>query len=412
LSLSVDLRNDGPFLEFSEEFAQEKITALIGPSGSGKTSILRAIAGLLPIVNAQVGFGGEIWNDASVRKAARERPIGFVPQHYGLFPHMSVTGNVEAALLHISGDARRQRARECLETAQVTGLDARYPHELSGGQRQRVALARALARSPRLLLLDEPFSAVDRRTRNDLYRELRRLQEERGCTIILVTHDLDEAAQLAAHLCLVDGGRKLQSGPTSEVLTRPRSVQAARLLDIPNVFGAEVLRGEGPEAQLRWGPHLLVAEDYLSENIASHWAVLPAHVQLLHPGTSTEGEGLNRIASRVLEIKELGTETIVWLHPDGLPDTRLQARVPARSLQELGVEAGTALTARRFLRFGDDQGPSTQTETGHRNSRGTRLQRGPTTRISQTVSSCGWPRHVGAGTRSARHLSSSHPKDR
>jgi molybdate transport system ATP-binding protein len=240
VTLSVQLRHGGPPLDFAAEFPDGRITALVGPSGSGKTSILRAIAGLLPVRQARVALGTEIWAEGKNHRPTRERSIGFVSQHYGLFPHLTVQANVETALIHLPIGERRERALRCLALAHVEGLERRYPDELSGGQKQRVALARAIARQPQVLLLDEPFSAVDRSTRKRLYMELLRLHEQLGATVLLVTHDLDEAAQLASHLLLLRRGRLVQAGATSEVLTRPASEEAARLLDIPNIFTARV----------------------------------------------------------------------------------------------------------------------------------------------------------------------------
>src|SRR5690606_11288041 len=260
MSLALALHHDGPPLDFVAEVPAGCITALVGPSGSGKTSILRAVAGLLRVRRARIAFGDDVWDDAQRHRETRDRPIGLVPQGYALFPHLTVQSNVETALLHLDAARRRQRASECIALAHVAGLERRRPHELSGGQKQRVALARAIAREPKVLLLDEPFSAVDRSTRKRLYVELRRLHARLDNTIVLVTHDLDEAAQLASHLLLVRHGRLLQAGPTAEVLTRPRDEAAARLLDIPNAFDA---RADGARAGeplvFRWGPHALRA---------------------------------------------------------------------------------------------------------------------------------------------------------
>lgn len=231
MTLTLELRHDQPPLEFAAEIPERTITALVGPSASGKTSILRAVAGLLRLKHARIRLGAAVWDDATTHVPTRVRPIGLVPQHYGLFPHMTALGNVETALTHLPAGQRRTRAAECLVRAHIDGVEQRYPHELSGGQRQRVALARALARDPQVLLLDEPFSAVDRGTRKQLYAELRRIHAQMNCTVLLVTHDLDEAARLAAHLVLVHDGRCVQSGATAEVLARPANEHAARLLD-------------------------------------------------------------------------------------------------------------------------------------------------------------------------------------
>ncbi|MBE0529210.1 MAG: ABC transporter ATP-binding protein [Rhodospirillales bacterium] len=364
MSLVLELRHDGPLLDFRAEIPEGRITGLVGPSGSGKTSILRAVAGLLRLRHARVAMDGDIWDDAVVHRLTRERSIGFVPQHYGLFPHMTALGNVETALTHLSRVPRRVRAARCLALAHVEGLEARYPGELSGGQRQRVALARAIAREPHLLLLDEPFSAVDRSTRKRLYVELRRLHEQLRTTVVLVTHDLDEAAQLASHLCLISHGQLVQAGPTAEVLTRPRTERAARLLDIPNVFEAAV---ETPPSEgmvhLRWGPHRLSAVAAAADcpHSTVRWAVLPTNVLLARQDKPWGDHLENPVPAVVEEVIELGADVVVWLRPGGLPDTRLQIRLPIRAVRRYAVARGAEVTVclrvADIILLGDDEPP-------------------------------------------------------
>jgi molybdate transport system ATP-binding protein len=187
--LSVLLNQDGPIaLNVQLHCAPGELLALVGPSGSGKTSVLRAIAGLLPVKNGHVRLGDAVWFDGSNALPTQLRPIGMVFQHYALFPHLSALDNVKLAVSAGQGDAHSV-AQQLLADMQLDGLASRLPSELSGGQRQRVALARALARKPQLLLLDEPFSAVDQPTRHALYDELITLRERVRLPIVMVTHD-------------------------------------------------------------------------------------------------------------------------------------------------------------------------------------------------------------------------------
>jgi molybdate transport system ATP-binding protein len=155
-------------------------------------------------------------------------------QSYALFPHMTALGNVVAALGHLPADERLERARDLLTLVHLKGFEQRRPAALSGGQQQRVAVARALAREPAVLLLDEPFSAVDRPTRRKLHRELAELRQSVRIPIVLVTHDVDEAAALADRLCVIDHGETLQTGRPAELLAAPANRRVAVALDLPD----------------------------------------------------------------------------------------------------------------------------------------------------------------------------------
>ncbi len=200
-----------------------ELVALLGPSGSGKTSLLRIIAGLDWPDDGSVSFDGE----NALSRGASERHVGFVFQHYALFRHMSVFENVAFGLrvqpraIRPSEERIRKRVKELLELVQLDWLADRYPNQLSGGQRQRIALARALAIEPRILLLDEPFGALDAKVRKELRRWLRQLHEEIHVTSIFVTHDQEEALEVANRVVVMDKGKIEQIGTPGEVYDNP-----------------------------------------------------------------------------------------------------------------------------------------------------------------------------------------------
>lgn len=202
-----------------------ELIALLGPSGSGKTTLLRLIAGLERPTEGAVFFGEE---DASYR-SVQERNVGFVFQHYALFRHMTVADNIGFGLKVRPGSCRppkgeiRRRALELLDLVQLSGLENRYPSQLSGGQRQRVALARALAIEPKVLLLDEPFGALDAQVRRELRRWLREIHDRTGHTTVFVTHDQEEALELADRVVVMSQGRIEQIGSADDVYDRPNS---------------------------------------------------------------------------------------------------------------------------------------------------------------------------------------------
>ncbi len=239
--LTVDLAQAAPIpLAVRLSCAPGEMLALVGPSGSGKTTVLRAIAGLYTPSAGRVVCGGKTWLDTAAGTALppHERRAGLVFQHYALFPHMTALANVTAAMGHRPAVERQAEAHRLLALVHLDGLARRYPAELSGGQQQRVALARALARDPAVLLLDEPFSAVDRRVRRELHAELAAIRTAIRVPILLVTHDLDEAAGLADRLAVIDGGDILQVGVPAEVLARPAGARVAQALDLDPAAGA------------------------------------------------------------------------------------------------------------------------------------------------------------------------------
>jgi sulfate transport system ATP-binding protein len=243
--MSIEIRGlskafDGhPVLrDVSLDIPEGELVALLGPSGCGKTTLLRILAGLETADSGEVRHGGE---EVSAR-SARERNVGLVFQHYALFRHMTVADNVGFALAVRKAPRAEIAARvdELLRLVKLDGLRGRYPHQLSGGQRQRVALARALATSPRILLLDEPFGALDARVRQELRRWLRELHDELHVTSIFVTHDQEEAFEVADRVVLMNGGRVEQVGSPAEVFESPASPFVMRFLGAVNVFHGRV----------------------------------------------------------------------------------------------------------------------------------------------------------------------------
>lgn len=197
------------------------IACLLGPSGCGKTTLLRCIAGFEEVAGGEIRIDDEIVSRAGFRLPPEQRRIGMVFQDYALFPHLTVAGNVAFGLGKLAGNARQERLEEMLTLVGLAGLGGKYPHELSGGQQQRVALARALAPSPRLILLDEPFSNLDVELRERLSGEVRDILKASGATAVLVTHDQHEAFAIADEIGVVANGRIQQWDTPYNLYHRP-----------------------------------------------------------------------------------------------------------------------------------------------------------------------------------------------
>jgi sulfate transport system ATP-binding protein len=227
-------RNTPVVNDVSLEVAEGEFFVLLGPSGSGKSTLLRAIAGLTGIDHGRIGLHGRDVTELTVR----EREVGFVFQSYALFRHMTVGENIEFALRvrRVKAAERRERRQELLRLVALEGMDDRLPSQLSGGQQQRVAVARALAHKPKVLLLDEPFGALDAKIREELRRTFRQVQRELGITTILVTHDQEEAFALADRIGVMHQGRLLEVGRPDALYTRPSTRFVASFLGAANVL--------------------------------------------------------------------------------------------------------------------------------------------------------------------------------
>ena len=330
-----------------------ELLALVGPSGSGKSTILRTIAGLHQPQTGSIRCNDEVWFDdrQSISIATQNRHIGFVFQDYALFPHLSALQNVVVALGHLHRNLRQTRAQALLAQVNLKGLEHRMSDDLSGGQRQRVALARALAREPRVLLLDEPFSAVDQMTRRKLQQELVILRRNIKIPILLVTHDLDEAAMLADRLTVLHKGKTLQHGVPAEILRHPRDALVARLMGHTNIFSA-MIEGHYPDqgvTRIRWYGLLLELELNNSFAIGAtvDWVIHPAHIIMHRRDRPSHGERENPVHGVVKELLVLGETSIVSLEIKGGDNVFLNFKTSAHAAKrnnlEVGVETSVSL---------------------------------------------------------------------
>lgn len=351
--LDLRVRQRGPIpLEAELACAPGEILALVGPSGSGKSSLLRCIAGLLTPREGRIVCGGETWLDTArgTDVPTPRRRIGLVFQSYALFPHLTALENVIEGLGHRSAGERRERALGLLRLVHLAGLEDRRPRQLSGGQQQRVAVARALARDPHALLLDEPFSAVDRSTRERLYGELAELRRDLRMPTILVTHDLDEATMLADRLCILSHGATLQTGTPLEVLQRPVSVAVARLVGLKNIFEGQVVahdRSAGT-TRLRWqGRDLAIAlQEGFPPGSPVAWAIPAAGVLLLGPDAGARGPRDTAVACTIAALTTLGDQVRVALRVPGSGPASLFTAVPRHLAARYGLAEGRPLTLR------------------------------------------------------------------
>jgi molybdate transport system ATP-binding protein len=339
LSLSARTELGAASLDVALEVAPGECLALAGPSGAGKTSVLRVVAGLLRPREGHVRCGEEVWLDVGrgVDRRPEARRCGYLFQDHALFPHLRAWENVAYPLRELPRRERRARAHGLLERFGVAHLADARPRTLSGGERQRVALARALARRPHTLLLDEPLSALDARTRKDATRALAGMLRDAGVPSLLVTHDFAEAAELGDRVGILDGGRIVQEGPASAIAAAPATAFVA------DFAGAVVLSGTarpGPAGltavDLDGGAGTIVSTDAASGPVAA--SVYPWELSL-EPASAAPptASAQNRLTATVATTTVLGNRVRVAL--DGPPP--LAAEITTAAAEQLALRPGT-----------------------------------------------------------------------
>ncbi|MGE5452063.1 MAG: molybdenum ABC transporter ATP-binding protein [Acidobacteriota bacterium] len=353
LQADLELAYPGFALQVSLRLPDTGVSVLLGPSGCGKTTVLRALAGL-ERAHGRVALGREVWQDD--RQAGRpfvpthQRPIGFVFQEASLFAHLSVRGNLDYGRRRIPAAQQRISLDEAVALLGIAHLMDRRPDRLSGGERQRVAIARALLTSPRLLLMDEPLSALDAARKAEILPYLERLNSEAGMPVVYVTHALDEASRLADHLVLMDAGQVVASGPTADIFSRldlPLSQleEAASVLDATvgahdAAYGLSRLDAAG---QSLWVGH---SDAPIGSRVRARVLARDVSVAL---GRATDSSIVNIVPAVIAQIREDGRDTVTLSLRLGSADAPsgplILARLTRRSCDALRLASGQPVFA-------------------------------------------------------------------
>ena len=371
--MSIEIRNvSKQFGDFqalrdvSLNIQSGELIALLGPSGCGKTTLLRIIAGLESPDVGSIHFSGEDTTDVHVR----DRNVGFVFQHYALFRHMTVFENVAFGLRVKSRKERpsevqiKEKVMSLLKLVQLDWIADRYPSQLSGGQRQRIALARALAVEPKVLLLDEPFGALDAKVRKELRRWLRRLHDELHVTSIFVTHDQEEALEVADRVVVINQGKIEQEGTPQEVWDSPASPFVYGFLGDVNLFKG---RAKDGRVELQDGMQLDCSEleGVVDRNAFAYVRPHDLEVERYSPGQNTDGTGrttgLVVQLSRAIVVGPIARLELVLAEEtqashDAEAEQVIEAQIPAQQFHAMGLREGETLvvTPRRAKVFLDE----------------------------------------------------------
>ena len=335
-------------LDVSWEVLPGEILTLFGPSGAGKTTLLRAIAGLIRPQEGHIEIGRRVVFDSAAGGwvPPHHRQVGFLTQDYHLFPHLSVSRNIAYGLSGLTPQSRQARVRELIETFKLAGLEDRTPNEISGGQQQRAALARALAPSPAIILLDEPFNALDLELRRALRSELRSSIVATGIPAILVTHDIEESISLGDHVLIMDIGRVVARGRPIEVLGQPGQGRVARIIGVENLLGLKVISRHPQDGTMvcATGDGSLRLEVPLSD--ASDGEPVTVGIRasdiILAHSEPTGSSARNRLAGVVSQVQLRPPGYQVTLQCQGID---LQCHITGTSLNEMGVRQGSHLWA-------------------------------------------------------------------
>lgn len=339
--MSIEIRNlskqFGTFTalhDVSLEVRSGELLALLGPSGSGKTTLLRVIAGLETADSGQVRFN----NEDTTHQSIRDRQVGFVFQHYALFRNMTIFENVAFGLRVRPKHSRlkdaeiRERVISLLKLVQLDWLADRYPHQLSGGQRQRIALARALAVEPKVLLLDEPFGALDAKVRKELRIWLRRLHDDMHITSVFVTHDQEEALEVSDRVVVMNEGRIEQIGTPDEVYEHPANPFVYEFLGHVNLFHGRIHRGRATIGDIE----IEAPEHAEAENMAAIAYVRPHDIEV-----DRVKNGESALAAHIVHIVSIGPVVRLELaHDDNANKNLVQVEISKDRFRTLQLEKG------------------------------------------------------------------------
>jgi iron(III) transport system ATP-binding protein len=303
------------------EVHEKEFLAVLGSSGSGKTTLLRLISGFDAADSGEIRINDRLVFGKNTNVLAEERRVGFVPQDAALFPHLNVAGNIEFGLSKLSAAERTARVAELLRLVDLVGFETRMPHELSGGQRHRVALARALAPKPDLILLDEPFSALDAELRVRLREDVRKVIAKAGITAIMVTHDQEEALSMASRVAILRDGEFAQIGNPSEIYQSPADIEMATFLG-----DSVIINGVIENEKIVTDLGLLTPLNKVVNGATGRVAIRPENFYL-QPNPNGEGEVIGR--------QYFGHDALVEVK---LPKLVIQARANGPFAPELGMK--------------------------------------------------------------------------
>ncbi|WP_052727996.1 ABC transporter ATP-binding protein [Methanosarcina vacuolata] len=331
-------------LDISFEMGNE-LVVLFGPSGSGKTTLFKCISGITEPDDGKITVGSKVYYDKNqkINLPIQKRNLGYVFQNYTLFPHMNVRKNIECGLKGWEKENKEVRVAEMLDLLHIEELETRYPSQLSGGQKQRVALARALAPKPGILLLDEPFSALDMGIRTKLAEKIKNLQNKIGIPLLFITHNFEEAFLLADKILILHGGKAQQFGTPEEIFYHPENRHVADLIGLSNIFDeAKVERYDEESKNI-----ILKSEDMRikvkSQNLKPgdkvSWGIHPENITLLLPGSGPENHDENVYSAHVNSIISKGPRKRITLKLVRQNKT-LIAEVPAQFVDSMKLCAG------------------------------------------------------------------------
>lgn len=331
-------------LDVSFEMENE-LVILFGPSGSGKTTLFKCISGITEPDGGKITVGSNVYfdRDRKINLPIQKRNLGYVFQNYTLFPHMNVRKNIECGLKGWEKEAREERVMKMHNLFSIQELETRYPSQLSGGQKQRVALARALAPKPEFLLLDEPFSALDKKIRTELIEEIKSLQKKLGIPLLFITHNLEEAFLLADRILVLHGGKIQQFGTLDEIFSHPKNRYVAELVGLSNIFDDASVAGfdEASESTVLKSGELTirVSPVNLKPGEKVSWGIHPENITLLLPGPGSSDQDENTYSAYVNSIFNKGAKKKITLTLARHNKT-LTAEVPAQFVDALKLDVG------------------------------------------------------------------------